>query len=129
MPSNVRYFTYLSFGSLLFGVSSFALVFRNLPGSKISGLVAGVLFMSVMISIVLPLVLVLLTSYGRQNWARWVLAALFAYEVLSSLPMLSMLVQHMSFVVVDAFARLLLQASALYFVFTGNASEWFSEAR
>ena len=127
MPSNVK--NYLALSVIGFAVALVAAYFNfdqalaKIPMANAS----TILIISYGVGFAITIGLIAAVVWGRQNWARWVQAALF----LIGLPFVAKALPDMfatnSFQAGTTIIQTIIQAVALFF-FTGDAKAWFRKA-
>jgi predicted ferric reductase len=125
MPSNVRNFLGLSILALAInivaGVFGFDEAIAKIPMPN-----AGtIMIITYVVMFGLSFALIAAAGWGRQNWARWVMLIFFLLGLASLAYSLPMLLQMSSFQIGTALISTALQGVALFFIFTGNAKDWF----
>ncbi len=124
MPATVKYFERCWLGSLIFGVSIFALTFEELmtSGEGLSGAMVQVFVLLAMI------VLILLASRKKNRAAKWILTLCFAFWLVFSSPELLKIIQKGALGVLTIF-QILLQGAGLFFLFHRKSRTWFSNEK
>ena len=121
MPRNVARFEILMYLALvmavLIGIFDFNRFAPTLGAGLIVGTVSGV--------VVLTTLLVWAAARRRQTWARWFLLALFIVGMPGYTMSFLEFAQGSILTAAMGIMRVLLSAAALYYVFTGDAREWF----
>ena len=127
MPSNVKVFLALSFVSLALGIGFTAVNFSAV--TAIAAKVGGAKFVVILqlITIAILSTLFLLAGVGARNWARWTLLVLFVLGAFSAFPSLILGKEPYPFQHAELAIQTVLQLASLYFVFTGNARDWFAK--
>lgn len=148
MPSHVRIFFWLGVCAVLYSVSltawflmfpspeTIATMARLPPAFRAMTehvILRNTIFITALWAIV-PLVLLWLAAFRRQNWARWGYAGLFAFHMIVpwviALAYLRRVPHAWDFALRDwsdpmALAPNVVILAAIAFVFTGNARDWF----
>ena len=112
-PQSIRWFEGLSIGSLL-------LALINVVFDPNINWIFAVVLDGIVIT------LILLVSRGRKNWARWLLAVLFALGLLSMILTLRATLAEENPAITLAFSLLL--AAGLLLLFTPQSSAWFRKS-
>lgn len=131
MPSAVSMFARLSYGSLLIGLlGSVYLLPKLLASMKVElQAVGGWSFIApvLLFSFAIPLLLIWLAASRRKNWARVLLAIMFLLGLAITASDTSAFQiggwPSIAFFVVQT----LVQAVALYYVFSAEAKPWFAK--
>jgi len=132
-PESIRKFDWLYLGSLAVSILAFVLDFgriaaqvdRQMVDAGVeagSGLVAGSLIFSVVVS----LALWFLVSRQRVGIVRWVLAIFFAFGLIG-IPGVVALLPGLSAIL--NLVVLMMQLGAIWFLFQPDARAWFAEKR
>lgn len=121
MPQNVARFEILMYLSIvmtaLIGLLDFSR-FAPIVGARfIVGMVG--------FTIAATALLVWLIARRRQNWARWLLLVLFLVGIPGYAMAFAELAQDATVTTTMSIMRVILQAAALYYIFTGAARDWF----
>jgi hypothetical protein len=127
MPSNVKLFERLMCFSLGIGLLIMLLSgprIAALPGVNEVGGLATVIEWGLGTLGVMAL-FVWLIARRRQNWARWIFAIVFALGLVPYFWQWTEMIQTSLAVCILSISQVLMQCVALYFVFSGNAREWF----
>ena len=119
-PRSVTVALYLLWASLAITVVRFAVGYGALaPGTNLQLTLAVIIG-----TLVVYVFLIFMMSYGR-NWARIVFLVLFLAGLVPSLPTLLANFGQSAVVGVGSLADLVLQAWALFLMFTSPGSAWF----
>lgn len=122
-PVNVVWFERLSYAAVIIGVLGMPLwkdvvvqAYRVHPAAYIAILA---------ISLAYEVLMIWLVARRRQNWARWF--TLISFGALTSMTLYSTAASFHANPAgtIEIYALKLLDGAALYFVFTGDAREWF----
>lgn len=132
MPSNVTNYLGLSIMVFAIGIVSAVFGFDNAV-AKIPSPNAGTIILIIdVVAFGISIGLIAAVAWGRQNWARWVQLVFYVLG-LGSLALLMVnpaaAAQMTSFQLGTAAVSNLLQGVALFFIFTGNAKEWFQKKK
>jgi hypothetical protein len=124
MPSNVARFEQLMYLSLGIGVIVSVLQFSYLESQ------AGIGFILFVQAFVLALFLLFiwLIARRRANWARWTFLVIFLLGLIPYMLNVVALLQRSPLSAGLNLIQLVLQALALYLIFTGNAVDWFKKS-
>jgi hypothetical protein len=128
-PTSIVYFERLSLLSLMVGVAFFLLASgEGGPPDRIAGLGPGFIPLIHAAGIVLILLLILLISRKGSAIAKWIFTILFAVGVVFAVPQLAQSIDR-GLIALLQLTQLVVQAAALYFLFTPEARAWFREKR
>ena len=121
MPAQVALFERLYYASLALGLINSALQFDHFTR------MASVAFViSVQLLVLVFLVLMIwLVARRRKNWARWLMLILFVVGTPLSIPTIWQTFQVNILWGGISVVQIILQAAAIYFVFTADARAWF----
>lgn len=125
MPSNVRNFMLLAYLSLAIGIVSTVLHFDEINAMAAAKGMTNVVIAIDVIMFGLFAGLIAAASFGAQNWARWVFAILFLIGVPFAIFALPTLFQKDAVQAITAIVQTVIQGVAIFFIFTGNAKDWF----
>ena len=131
MPSNVSWFEKLMYTVLVLGLVNLAIDGQRLAAAPELRQIGGVAFLAV-VAILTDLILILLiwlAARRRKNWARWVMAVLFAVGLIPAIPTLAGVFQANPAAGGIMVVQSVLQIVALVLVFSGNARPWFAAQR
>jgi len=128
MTSNVRKFAILSYLSLLIGVVQAFMMFHEAvaQAAKVGGAWFVVTVQIAVFSILA--ILYAAAALGRQNWARWAVLVIFVLGLPFVVLSYPSLFGHAPVQGVVSVIQTIMQAAGLYYVFTGNAKEWFQKS-
>ncbi len=131
MPSNVSWFEKLMYGSLALGLAVMLLDGARVVAKPEVQQMGGLPFIFTVGLFVLAIMalLVWLTARRRMNWARWVIAIFFVLGMFGFVPQLLETISANLAAGLLNITQALMQAAALFFVFTGNARPWFQKAQ
>ena len=125
MPTNVRNFFWLNVLSLALGaLNSFLMAAKTQAMVAAAGLSPNALIATQVCVMLVFLLLLWLIAFKRQNWARWVWVGLFVLGLPGYIGLLKNFAGFSPSLGLSL-AQLVLQVAGLYFVFTGNAVDWF----
>lgn len=126
MPINVRNFIVLSYMSLLLSICELFVsrletvhAWSSSDGFDVTAMLVAAAF------ITLYGIVIALASWGRRDWARWLLLTVFVFGVFFDLLSLPETLQSGSLADLLSWTETLFQGTALYLIFTGNANAWF----
>jgi hypothetical protein len=135
MPSRVRWFVILSLLTVSLGtvwIAVFRAEFEALATARMAPETASAVILfaygSQIALYAIQVLFVWLIAFRRKNWARWVLLVM---TIVNDLPLVGpMLTQRhgIPFQTEVLVVSILMDAIALYLVFTGNARPWFRKA-
>lgn len=125
MPSNVRNFLGLSIMALAISIVAAVIGFDEAVAMVPVPNAATIMMIVSVVTFAISFGLIAAAGWGRQNWARWVILVFFVLGLASLAMSFQKLMEMSSFQAGTALITTLLKAVALYFVFTGNAKEWF----
>ena len=129
MPSNVSNFLGFSILSWAIGLVSAYFGFQEAVAKIPVANGATIVIIVDVIAFAISFGLIAAVAWGRQNWARWVQLVFFVLGLASLAFSYRMLLQMSSFQIGTTLAQTALQAAALFFIFTGNAKDWFRERK
>jgi thiol:disulfide interchange protein len=129
MPSNVRNFLGLSILALAISIVGSVIGFDEAVAMMPIPNAGTILMISSVGMFAISFGLIAAAGWGRQNWARWVILIFFLLGLASLAISFQKLLVMSSFHIGTALITTLLKGVALYFVFTGNAKEWFEPKR
>jgi uncharacterized membrane protein len=129
MPSNVRNFLGLSILALAISLVAAVIGFDEAVAMVPLANASTIIIISSVVMFAVSFGLIAATGWGRQNWARWVMLIFFLLGLASLGMSFQKLMMMSSFQIGTAVITTLLKAAALYFIFTGNAKEWFERKR
>ena len=121
MPSSVSRFELLMYISLVIGAVNSAIQYKALTAIASPAFILGIQAFVFAIFILL----IWLTARRRQNWARWTFLALFVIGLPFSVPQMYATLQANPIAGVLGIVQIVLQAYALFLVFTSDAGAWF----
>lgn len=121
MPSNVARFELLMYVSLVIGAVNSALQFQALTAQASPAFILGIQGFV----FALFILLIWLIARKRQNWARWTFLVLFVIGLPFSVPQLLATLQTSPVSAGLSVVQIVMQAYALFLIFTGNAKDWF----
>jgi len=128
MPSNVRNFLLLSYISLLLGVAELIVstpaIAHLAPMAGSDSLLIAARAAAAGFTALYALVIAL-AGWGHRDWARWLLLVVFAFGLGFDLLALPETFRAGTLADLISWAATLLQGTALYWIFTGNAKSWF----
>lgn len=129
MPRHVVLFERLMYASLAIGMLILALDGprkAELPEIRAAGglpfLIAGAVFILAIIALIVWLI-----ARRRKNWARWLLAVLCVAGIVAAVPVFLDVLNGNPAAAVLSGVQLILQLTALYYIFTGDAPPWFQK--
>jgi hypothetical protein len=125
MPSNVRNFLGLSLLALAINIVATVIGFDEAVAMMPIPNAGTILMISSVVMFGISFGLIAAAGWGRQNWARWVILIFFLLGLASLAISFQKLMGMSSFQIGTALITTILKGVALYFVFTGNAKEWF----
>jgi hypothetical protein len=125
MPSNVRNFLGLSLLALAISIAASVIGFDEAVAMVPMANAATVIMITSGVMFAISFGLIAAAGWGHQNWARWVILIFFLLGLVSLAMSLPKLMTMSSFQIGTAVITTLLKAAALYFIFTGNAKDWF----
>jgi hypothetical protein len=121
MPKNVMRFEILAYIAIGIGVIISALEYQRL-----SAVASPAFVLTIQFFVMLLLVwLIWLTARRHKNWARWVFLILFLVGLPLYIPNLADMMAHNAIAGVLSAAQMLIEGVSLYFVFSGDAKDWF----
>ena len=125
MPSNVKDFAVLCYLSLLLGIAASVFTFQE--NAVMAARVGGAAFIIIVQVFTFGFLALLfwLIAFRHQNWARWLLLVMFVLGLPFALIALPAQLSASPIKAGASIVQTVLQAVALYLVFTGNAKEWF----
>ena len=129
MPSNVRNFLGLAILALAINIVAAVFGFDEAVARVPVANASTIMTITYVISFGVSLGLIAAAGWGRQNWARWVLLVFFLFGVASLAFSMQLLLQMSSFQIGTAVITTVLKGVALFFVFSGNAKEWFQPTK
>ena len=129
MPSNVKLFLILNYVSIAIGVVQSILNFSKLAAMTAQQGGATFLIIVQSMTVIFMVLIVSLAGFWRQNWARWTVLILFVLGMIPSIPAILALQRIISSAMIVGLVQIVLQVISLYFIFTGNAREWFKRAQ
>lgn len=129
MPSHVSNFLGLSILGLAIGIVSTYFNFQEAVAKLPMANGANILIGIDVFVFGLSFGLIAATAWGRQNWARWVLLILFLLGLASLAISFRLLLQMNSFQIGTTLIQTAVQGAALFFIFTGNANDWFRQRK
>lgn len=121
MPQNVARFEILMYLSIVMTVLIGVLDFSRFAPIVGPRFIVG----TVVATVAVTALIVWLIARRRQNWARWLLLVLFVIGIPGYAMAFFELAQDAIVTTAMSFMRVILQAAALYYVFTGDARDWF----
>ena len=124
MPSNVARFEQLMYLSLGIGIIVSVLQFSYFQSQANVGFI---LFIQAFV-LALFVLFIWLIARRRANWARWTFLVIFLLGLIPYVPNAIELLQRNPVSGGLNLVQLVLQAVALYLVFTGNAVDWFKKS-
>jgi predicted membrane channel-forming protein YqfA (hemolysin III family) len=124
MPSNVARFEQLMYLSLGIGIIVSVLEFSYFQSQANVGFI---LFIQAFV-LALFVLFIWLIARRRANWARWTFLVIFLLGLIPYVPNAIELLQRNPVSGGLNLVQLVLQAVALYLVFTGNAANWFKKS-
>jgi hypothetical protein len=124
MPSNVIKFEMLVYMSLGIGAIMAIIQFDELARK------AGFEFVLAVQAFVFFLILLLtwLAARRRQNWARWIFLGMFVLGTFAYIPTAGETWRGNFLGGILSSVQIFLQGGAVYFVFSGNAPDWFKRS-
>jgi hypothetical protein len=138
MPSHVRTFFWIIVALITYWIFSAALALAYHRGRPFNDQVIFIRIFATAIQCLIYLIPAWLAAFHRQNWARWVFAAIVVVAPILALWPLLYLTGHFRDIVLQAYFTTLtnpksiavnaLSIAAIVFVFTGNAREWFKRS-
>ena len=129
MPSNVSNFLGLSILGLAIGIVSTYFGFQEAVAKMPIPNAATILIVVYVIGFAISFGLIAAASWGRQNWARWVTLIFFLLGLVMLAVSFQKLLQMSSFQLGTTLVQTALKAAALFFIFTGNAKDWFQQRK
>ena len=127
MPRNVARFERLMYGSLAIGILVLLLDGPRKAASpeiRAAGGMALVIGGAICILALIAL-FIWLIARRRQNWARWLFAILFLAGLVPFVPGFTDLLHNNLAAAILSATQFVLQITALYCIFTGDARPWF----
>ena len=125
-PKSIALFEGLSLVAVaLAALAAFLTFGGSVQGASARASAGSLEIASTIIGIVLSLVLVLLTSRRRSNVAKWVLVLLVAVSVVMTVPQLGAVLSS-GLIGIVHIASIVLQAVAVFFLFTPEARAWLA---
>jgi K+ transporter len=121
MPTNVARFEILMYLALAMTVLITIFDFNRFAPIVGAGLIVG----TISGVVVLTTLLVWAAARRRQTWARWFLLALFIVGMPGYAMAFLEFAEGSILTAAMSVVRILCAAAALYFVFTGDARDWF----
>jgi protein-S-isoprenylcysteine O-methyltransferase Ste14 len=125
MPSNVRNFMLLAYLTLAIGIVTLVLHFDQINAMAAAKGMTNIVIAVDVIIFGLFAALIGAASFGAQNWARWVYAVLFAIGLPFAIFGMPTMFQRDVVQAVTGIIQMVLQAVAIFLVFTGNAKDWY----
>jgi hypothetical protein len=128
MPSNVTNYLGLTLMGVAISIVSAVMGFDEAAAQIPSPNGGTIILITDVVMFAISLGLIAAVAWGRQNWARWVQLVLYAIGLifLAMLPLNPVaMAQLTSFKIGVIAITTVLQGVALFFIFTGNAKEWF----
>ena len=129
MPSHVSNFLGLSILGLAIGIVSTFFNFQEAVARLPMANAANILIGIYVVMFGLSFGLIAATAWGHQNWARWVLLIFYLLGLASLAISLKVLLQMNSFQIGTTLIQTVAQGAALFFIFTGNANDWFRQRK
>lgn len=131
MPGNVVIFERLMYASLCISLMNLILDGARQAELPEVQAVGGMGFLAgvALLSLGIILLLIWLIARKRKSWARLLFAAMFVIGLWPSIQNISGLIEAVPLVGALGVAQIVVQAAALYFVFTGDANPWFETAK
>jgi hypothetical protein len=125
-PKSIARFEALSLLSVaLAALSAFLTWGGSIPGSEARAAGGSAAMAAAALGIVISLVLIFFTSRKRSNVAKWILVVLVVVSVVMAVPRLGEIAAAGLVRLPDA-ASIILQAVAIFFLFTAEARAWFA---
>jgi ABC-type dipeptide/oligopeptide/nickel transport system permease component len=127
VPRNVSRFEWLSYLALAAGLLS--IVFNPQRAAMIMrhGFGAGII--SAAFGVGLAIVPIVLIARRRQNWMRWLVGCLFVVGLPSFVAGIVQIYKISPMAAALETLSAVLAGAALWFVFTGDAGEWFGKQK
>ena len=129
MPSNVSNFLGFSILSWAIALVSAYFGFQEAVAKIPVANAATIVIVIDVIAFAISFGLFAAVAWGRQNWARWVTLVFFVLGLAGLAFSFRTLLQMDSFQVGTTIAQTAAKAVALFFIFTGNAKDWFRERK
>jgi hypothetical protein len=129
MPSNVSNFLGLSILGWAIGIVSAYFGFQEAVAKVPVANAATIVIVVDVIAFAISFGLIAAIGWGRQNWARWVTLIFFLFGLVMLAVSFQKVLQLNSFQIGTTLVQTALKAAALFFIFTGNAKEWFGERK
>ena len=128
-PASIVYFERLSILSILVGIAFAMLTWDSgAEAAGQSGLGPGMVPVVQGISLAIVLALIFLISRKASVVAKWILVVLFVIGVVFMVPQLGQTLDQ-GLVGLLQISQIVVQAAAIYFLFTAEARAWFGEKR
>ena len=128
-PASIVYFERLSILSILVGIAFAMLTWDSgavMP--RQAAMAPGMVLIVQGISLIIVLALVFLISRKASVIAKWILVVLFAIGLVFTVPQLGATLDQ-GLVGLLQISQMIVQAAAIYFLFTAEARAWFGEKR
>lgn len=129
MPSNVTNFLGLSILGWAIGIVSAYFGFEEAVAKVPVANAATIVIAIDVVAFAISFGLIAAIAWGRQNWARWVTLIFFLLGLVALAVSFQKLLQMSSFQLGTSLVQTALKAAALFFIFTGNAKDWFRERK
>ena len=128
-PTSILYFERLSLLSILVGIVFTWIDWdKQIASAQASGLAPAVVPITLGFSLALLLLLIFLISRKGLAIAKWIFVALFALGLVFSVPQVIQALDR-GLVGLLQLTQLVVQAMAIYFLFTPEARDWFRTGR
>ena len=129
MPSNVTNFLGLSILGWAIGIVSAYFGFDEAVAKVPVANAATIVIAVDVVAFAISFGLIAAIAWGRQNWARWVTLIFFLFGLVALAVSFQKVLQFSSFQLGTTLVQTALKAAALFFIFTGNAKDWFRERK
>lgn len=129
MPSNVSNYLWLNILGLAIGLVTAYFGFDDAVAKMPIAGAARVLVIIDVVIFSISIGLIAAVVWGRQNWARWVQLVFYALGLLGMAIGFQKMLESSSFQIGTTVLQLVISGLALFFIFTGNAKEWFLRDR
>ena len=123
MPRNVVIFERLMYTVIALGVLMALLDSARI--AALTGVGAGVVLVGSVLSLAIFGLLVWLAARRRKNWARWILLIVAVIGFFMAYPQLANAFRSNALLGSVHVVQYLMEVVALWFVFTGDAKDWF----
>ena len=128
MPSNVKNYLGLSIVGIAIGLVAAYFNFDDALAKIPMANASTVLIISYAVGFAISIGLIAAVAWGRQNWARWLQAVLFVLGLPFLIKALPTMFATNTFQAGTTIIQTIIQAVALFFIFTGDAKAWFRKA-